>query len=147
MALNVTVLNQVEIAETGVSHVPSQYWIMLIIIAFLFFILSLYFDKSNDISAIIAAITFAVVTWLTPQVEWLTFGFVATSLGTTDYVYVTSSAYLPQVTYIAYFFGMFFLIAVVNVWRVWIERLKLEAEKKKINEQIEYDNEKRMRGI
>jgi hypothetical protein len=137
MALNVTVLNQILVEENGVSHIPSQYYIMLVIIAFVFFILSLYFDKSNDISAIIAAITFAVVAWLTPQVEWLTFGFVSTNLGTTDYVYAVSQAYHPQVTYIAYFFVMFFLIAVVNVIRIWMINLKLAGENKLYAQQQE----------
>lgn len=130
MAVNVTVLNQVLLDETGPSNIPAQYWWMLIIIAFVFFILSIYFDKNNDITSAISAITFVTVTVLTPFVEFVSVGFVSSSVADTDYVYVASAAYHPYVPYIAIFFGMMFIIAVLNVWRIHLIHLDEAATRK-----------------
>ena len=123
MATNITVLNQVLLDETGPANIPWEYYLMLIVIAFIFFLLSLYLDKNNDISSIISAIMFAIVTLLTPFVEFVYVGF--------DYIYVASAAYHPYVPYVMGVFFMFFLVALVNVWRIRLLRMDEVTRKKK----------------
>jgi hypothetical protein len=146
MANTTTVLNQILIDETGASNIPSTYYFMLVILAWLLFLASLWIRQSNDITAILAAIFFAVSAILTPYVEFIYVNFLATTVGNVDNVYVASAAYHPQVTYIAYIWGMMFLIAVINVFRIWFIHLKEVAQDKRQKEMDDFANERMKRG-
>ena len=133
MALNITVLNQVLLDETGAANIPWEYYLMLVIIAFLFFILSLYIDKNNDLTSIVGAIMFAIVTTLTPFVEFITTGFTSTAVGSSDVVYVASAAYHPFVPYVMGVMFMFFIVALLNVWKIRLLRMAEVTSKKKLD--------------
>ena len=131
MALNITVLNQVILDETGPANIPWEYYLMLVVIAFIFFILSLYIEKNNDLTSIVGAIMFAVVTTLTPFVEFITTSITSTAVGSSDTVYVASAAYHPYVPYVMGVFFMFFLVALLNVWKIQLLRMDEVTRKKK----------------
>lgn len=127
---NLTLLNTTLIEETGAAYIPSEFYFVLVALAFLFFFFSILVRKSDDINGILAAIFFAAAALLTASVEFISIGYQASS--TT--VYVVPVVYHPYTPYIAYIWGMMFLVCVINLFRIWFLNLKETAERKKAKE-------------
>lgn len=130
--VGLVLLNTTFIEEGGTAYVPLEFYLLVIVLAFAFFFLSIMFRKSDDITGILAAVFFAAASLLTASVQLITIGYQDTVTSPT----VIPVGYHPYIPYISYIWGMMFFVSVINVYRVWSRNLK-DSEEKKRKEQEE----------
>jgi hypothetical protein len=122
-------LNTTFIEEGASAYIPIEFYVMLIVIAFLFFFLSIMVRQSDDINGILATIFFSVCALLTPSVQLITIGY--QQAVTTPNVIPT--AYHPYIPYLAYVWLLMFFVCIVNIYRIWSQNLKEAGENRPIS--------------
>jgi hypothetical protein len=113
--VNVSVLNYSVISPVSSGYFPAELYVIIIAIAFVFFLLSLLFVTSCDITGILAAILFMACAWITPAIEFNT--VVSEYINGTYYLVQVSNH--PFVPYLVYLWLMMFFICLLNLYRIW----------------------------
>jgi hypothetical protein len=113
-----TLSNTTNIEEGGSAYIPLEFYLCVVVIAFLFFFLSIMIERSEDITGIIAAIFFAAAALLTASVQFISIGYT----GTITNPIITPVAYHPYIPYVSYIWGMMFLVCIINIYRIWSNR-------------------------
>jgi len=141
---NTTILTQVVIEPPeGSAYFPVEFYVMLILIAIAFFVLSIMVRTSDDITGILAAVFFLVLAWLSMAVDF----HGVSSIVSNSTIMVQPYSYTPYIPYLVYIWVMMFFVSLLNLYRIWHLKMVEAVEKKEQQEEYEFNEEKRRRGF
>jgi PKD repeat protein len=142
---NTSVLSQVVIEPAdGTSYFPVELYYLLILVALVFFVLSIMTRTSADIMGVLAAIFFLVLAWLSMAIGFNGVGAVQDTANST--IIIQPYLYTPFVPYLTYIWLMMFFVSLLNLYRIWHMEMMERVAAKEREDDIYRENRKRKFG-
>jgi PKD repeat protein len=141
---NTTILTQVVIEPpAGSAYFPVEFYVMLILIAIAFFVLSIMVRTSDDITGILATVFFLALAWLSMAVDF----HGVSSIVSNSTIMVQPYSYTPYIPYLVYIWVMMFFVSLLNLYRIWHLKMVEAVQRKQDLEEAEFREEKQRRGF
>jgi hypothetical protein len=142
---NTSVLSQVVIEPAdGTSYFPVELYYLLILVALVFFVLSIMTRTSADIMGVLAAIFFLVLAWLSMAIGFNGVGAVQDTANST--IIIQPYLYTPFVPYLTYIWLMMFFVSLLNLYRIWHMEMMERVAAKEREDDIYRENRRRKFG-
>ncbi len=129
--VNTTVLNVTTTSAADQAYLPFEIWLVLVAMWLIFFLASIWGTKFTDIMAALSTVMAAVCAFTVGMVSFA--GTLSQEVGSE--LVIVPYSYNIHPTYLGYLFMMFFLVGIVNTYRIVLTNKRyqtLEDQRKQL---------------